>query len=78
MDIKELRQKTEKELSELTGTLREQLRHFRFETSSDSVKDVRDIRDAKKTLAKALTVMTERLPAGRHGAKEAKKITPAK
>jgi ribosomal protein L29 len=71
MDIKELRQKSDKELSELVASLREQLRHFRFEASSDSMKDVRDIRDAKKTLAKALTVSTER-------AEEAKKIITAK
>jgi ribosomal protein L29 len=60
MDIKELRQKTDKELVELIATLREQLRHFRFEVAADAVKDVRDIRDVKRTLARALTIMSER------------------
>ncbi len=78
MDIKELSQKTDKELAELVLSLREQLRHFRFEVSSDAIKDVRDIRDAKKTLARALTLMTQRLNSGKKGAKEAEKITAGK
>jgi len=68
MDIKELRQKTDKELAELVASLREQLRHFRFEVSAEAVKDVRDIREAKKTLARALTVVGEKAKAAR-GAK---------
>jgi len=61
MDSKELRQKSEKEIVELVDSLREKLRSFRFEVASDARKDVREIRDAKKTLARALTVMTERV-----------------
>jgi len=61
MDTKELRQKTDKELNELVASLREQLRHFRFEVAADAVKDVRDIRDAKKTLSRALTIKSERV-----------------
>jgi ribosomal protein L29 len=57
MDIKELRQKTEKELVELAASLREQLRHFRFEAAAEAIKDVRDIREAKKTLARTLAVI---------------------
>jgi len=63
MDIKELRQKTDKELAELISTLREQLRHFRFEIAADSVKDVREIRESKKTLSRALTIASERVKA---------------
>ena len=59
MDIKELRQKTDKELTELVATLREQLRNFRFEVAADAMKDVRDIREAKKTVARALTLLSE-------------------
>ncbi len=65
MDIKELRQKTDKELAELVASLREQLRHFRFEIAADAVKDVRDIREAKKTLARALTIAAEKAKAVR-------------
>jgi len=60
MDSKELRQKSEKELLELAVSLREKLRAFRFDVAADSLKDVREIRDAKKTLARALTIHAER------------------
>ena len=60
MDIKELKQRSDKELNELVASLREKLRGFRFDVAADSLKDVREIRDAKKTLARALTIMTER------------------
>jgi ribosomal protein L29 len=65
MDTKELRQKSEKELVELVASLREKLRSFRFEIAADSLKDVREIRDAKKTLARALTLMGERVKAAK-------------
>ncbi len=65
MDTKELRQKTDKELAELVASLREQLRHFRFEVAADAVKDVRDIRSAQKTIAHALTLLTERAKAAK-------------
>jgi ribosomal protein L29 len=60
MDIKELRQKTDKELVELAASLREQLRSMGFDVAADALKDVREIRDAKKSLARILTIMTER------------------
>jgi len=61
MDIKELKQRSDKELNELVASLREKLRGFCFDVAADSLKDVREIRDAKKTLARALTIMTERV-----------------
>ena len=61
MDTKELKQRSDKELNELVASLREKLRSFRFDVAADSLKDVREIRDAKKTLARALTLMTERV-----------------
>ena len=60
MDTKEMRQKSDKELVELVASLREQLRNFRFETAADAVKDVRAIREAKKTIARILTITAER------------------
>jgi ribosomal protein L29 len=60
MDTKELRQKSDKELSELVASLREKIRSMRFEISADALKDVRDVREAKKTLARALTIAGER------------------
>jgi ribosomal protein L29 len=61
MDIKELKQRSDKELNELVSSLREKLRGFRFDVAADSLKDVREIRDAKKTLARALTLLSERV-----------------
>ena len=61
MDSKELRQKSEIELLELAASLREKLRAFRFDVAADSLKDVREIRDAKKTLARVLTIISERV-----------------
>lgn len=64
MDTKELRQKSDKEISELVASLREQIRAMRFEISADALKDVRDVREARKTLARALTIVGERKRAG--------------
>lgn len=61
MDTKELRQKSEKELVELVAALREKLRSLTFDVAADALKDVREIREAKKTLARALTIMTQRV-----------------
>jgi ribosomal protein L29 len=71
MDIKELRQKTDKELADLAASLRESLRNFRFEVAADAVKNVRAIRDAKKTLSRTLLLLGEK-------AKAAKKTVIAK
>ncbi len=60
MDIKEIRQKTEKELQALVAELREKLRGLRFEASAEAVKNVREIREMKKTVARALTEIKAR------------------
>jgi ribosomal protein L29 len=65
MDTKELRQKSDKELSELTASLREQIRAMRFDIAADALKDVRDMREARKTLARALTIVGERKQAAK-------------
>ncbi len=61
MDIKELKQKSDKELVSLDRELREKLRVLRFEDSADAVKNVREIREMKKTIARALTELKMRL-----------------
>ena len=40
--------------------LREKLRVLRFEDSADAVKNVREIREMKKTIARALTELKTR------------------
>jgi len=63
MEIKELQQKSDKELAELVQSLRERLRVLRFEASADAVKNVREIREAKKTVARTLTLQKARTSA---------------
>jgi len=60
MDSKELKQKSDKELQDLMQTLRERLRVLRFDVATDSVKNVREFRDARRTIARALTILSAR------------------
>lgn len=60
MDIKELRQKESSELHKLLKSYREQLRDLRFKVSAKQHKDVRDIREIKKTTARIFTVLKEK------------------
>jgi len=60
MEIKELRQKSEIELQKLLKATREQVRDLRFKIAGKQHKDVRDLRYAKKTVAKIFTVLKER------------------
>ena len=70
MDIKELQQKSDKELVELVQSLRERLRVLRFEASTDSVKNVREIRDAKKTVARVLTLQIASMTKTKNNARQ--------
>lgn len=56
MDIKELKDKTTKELDKLLADLREKLRVMRFKVASKQLTDVREIREVKKTIAQILTL----------------------
>lgn len=60
MLIKELRQKSEGELQKQLKLLREQWRELRFKVASKQHKDVRDVRDIKKDIARTLTVLKEK------------------
>lgn len=57
MNIKELRKKKLEDLNKLLKTSREELRSLRFSISSEQEKNVRKIRDIKKTIAKILTIL---------------------
>ncbi len=56
-EIKELWQKNLKELHALLASEREKLRQLRFDLVSGKVKNIRSIRDTKKTIARILTVI---------------------
>jgi len=60
MKAKELRQKTIKDLRRLERELREKLRELRFDLASGKVKNVREIREIKKDIARILTVIREK------------------
>jgi large subunit ribosomal protein L29 len=55
MDYKELRQKSAPELQRLLAAWREQLRDKRFRISQGQHKDVREIRELKRDIARVLT-----------------------
>jgi len=60
MEIKEFREKTEQELQKLLKLHREQVRDLRFKVAAKQHKDVRELRDEKRTVAKILTVLKEK------------------
>ena len=57
MKAKELRQKTIKELQELLQERRKRLAQLRFELSLKKLKNVREIREVKKDIARILTLL---------------------
>ena len=60
MELKELRNKPAAELQRLLKLYREQSRDLRFKISAKQHKDVRELRDTKKLIARILTVLKEK------------------
>ena len=59
MELKELRAKTAKDLSKLLAQSREKLRSLRFSVGSKQLKNIREFREAKKLVARVLTLIKE-------------------
>jgi len=57
MKISEIRQKSKKELEIMLLERRERLRNLRFDLASGKVKNVREIRELKKEIARVLTLL---------------------
>ena len=57
MDFKELKLKSENELHRLLAELRNQIRELRFKDASKQLKDVREIREKRVTVANILTLL---------------------
>jgi len=57
MKIKEIKQRSEKDLHKDLIEIREKLRVLKFDLSAGKVKNVREIRTIKKDIAKILTVL---------------------
>ncbi|PIP23661.1 MAG: 50S ribosomal protein L29 [Candidatus Nealsonbacteria bacterium CG_4_10_14_0_2_um_filter_38_17] len=59
MKILELRQKTEAELQKMVSENRKKMGQFRLDLASGKVKDIREIRNIKKDIARILTIIKE-------------------
>jgi len=57
MKISEIRQKPKKELESMLLEKRERLRTLRFDLASGKVKNVREIRELRKEIARILTLL---------------------
>ena len=60
MKPSDLRKKTEKELQDSERGLKEKARALRFQLASGKVKNVREIRLTKKSIAQLKTIMNEK------------------
>jgi large subunit ribosomal protein L29 len=57
MKIKELRNKSKEELEKLLEEYREKLRQLYFDIHLKKIKNVREVRAVKKTIARILTLL---------------------
>jgi len=57
MKVNELKQKSKEELQKTLEDDREKLRQLRFDLSAGKVKNVREIRNIKKEIARILTLL---------------------
>lgn len=57
MELKELKLKTEKELKQILNEFRDKLRDLRFKDANKQLKNIREIRGLKKTIARVLTLL---------------------
>ena len=61
MKIKEIRQKSKEELERTLKDQREKHRSLRFDLAAGKVKNVRELRQTKKDIARALTILKEKV-----------------
>ncbi len=57
MEMKELKTKTTADLHKLLAQSREKLRELRFKDSNRQLKNIREIRQTRETVAQILTVL---------------------
>jgi len=57
MKFKELKNQSEAELKKLKVELQDKLRDLRFKIASRQLKNVRETREAKKTIARVMTLL---------------------
>lgn len=59
MKIKEIREKNSEELKKLLNEKREAVRKSRFEIAAKQIKNIREMRNNKKDIARILTTLKE-------------------
>jgi len=64
MKFKELKTKSDKELQKLLAEWREKSRELRFKVSSEQLKNVREVRQVKKTLARIMLLLSQKNRSG--------------
>lgn len=60
MDIKEILQKNKGDLNKMLKEKREHLRQLRFDLASGKVKNIKEIREIRKDIAKILTLINRK------------------
>ena len=60
MKTKDLRKMSEKELQKILRDEREKLLKLRFDLAAGKLKNIREIRERKKNIAKILTILNEK------------------
>jgi large subunit ribosomal protein L29 len=60
MKTKDLRQKSEKEIGQMLRALREKARQLRFDLSAGKVKNIKELSEVKKDIARILTILNEK------------------
>lgn len=59
MKIREIRRKSIKELQEILVNLRDKLRELRFNLAGGKVKNIKEIRQTKRDIARLLSILKE-------------------
>lgn len=60
MEIQELKKKSDEELRDLQNQMQEQIRQLRFEVANLQLKDVRQLRETRRDIARIKTLLSER------------------
>ena len=60
MEIEELKQKSQDELKSLLAKKRSEIQEMRFNLKTGKVKDVKDLHENKKTVARILTILNNK------------------
>lgn len=66
MKASEIKQKSQTELQKVLLDKRDKLRQLRFDLTSGKVKNVREIREIKKDIARIITIINSKFKSQKH------------